>query len=83
MRKTIIACPAVAALLAASFPAQAAVGTRLERPAPTLAAPVGTAQLPEVSGPALFEHCTREGMHPGRYSQWSWCEWFGFFKQAG
>ncbi len=29
----------------------------------------------------LFETCTREGTRKGRYSEYTWCEWFSYFHQ--
>lgn len=77
MKTTVL----VAALLIGAAPAQAASQFR----APTvpaaaqraLPAPAQAAQTPA----RLFDTCTREGMRKGRYSAYSWCEWFSYFHQ--
>ena len=71
-----------AALLAVAGPAQAASGFRAP-PAASRALPTTAPVLPqaETHAPRLFDTCTREGMRKGRYSQYSWCEWFSYFHQ--
>lgn len=69
---------AFAALLVLGAPAQAATGVRapLARPAMPIAAP-----QPAAPATALSDTCTRDGMRKGRYSAYSWCEWFSYFHQ--
>jgi hypothetical protein len=72
----------IAALLMSSAPVHAATGVRLDRPisATIASVPVASPQA-QPHAATLFENCTREGMRHGRYSEYSWCEWFSYFHQ--